>query len=164
MRRAFPAFLTAMGLNLGGVLLGVALGPPPSVPGIRPSVTFSASGVFLHNAAIALALAVGGVLLGAPTVLLLVFSGLPLGIGIRLGIDPLVVLPHAVFEFPAIWAAGTAGLLIPASLRRDLRRPEERGTVARAIPRAVFLTTVSIGLLAIAAAVEVTVTPWLAGG
>lgn len=163
MRRTLFPFIFSAGCNTAGIVLGFVIGPPATKAGITPSVTFSASGVFLHNAAIALALAVGGVLLGAPTVLLLVFSGLPLGIGIRLGIDPLVVLPHAVFEFPAIWAAGTAGLLIPASLLRDLRRPEERGTVARAIPRAVFLTTVSIGLLAIAAAVEVTVTPWLAG-
>lgn len=163
MRRVLPVFLLAVGLNGSGVLVGFALGPPPPAPGIGPSVGFSISDVFLHNASIALTLAAGGILLGAPTVVILVGSGLPLGIGIRLGIDPLVVLPHAIFEFPAIWAAGTAGLLLPASLLRDLRRPRGPGTVAPAILQAVFLTTVSIGLLAIAATVEVIVTPLLAG-
>ena len=164
-RTLFPFFLAA-GCNLVGVLTGYALGSPASGAELAPpvAVPFSVSGVFLHNAAIALTLAGGGILLGAPTVLILVVSGLPLGIGIRMGIDPIVVLPHAVFEFPAIWAAGTAGLLVPVSLLRDLRRPKEPGTVARAILQAVFFTTVSIGLLAIAATVEVIVTPWLAGG
>jgi uncharacterized membrane protein SpoIIM required for sporulation len=165
MRRTLFPFFLAAGCNAVGVLIGFALGPPASGAGIAPpdAVTFSVSGVFFHNAAIALTLAAGGVLLGAPTVLILVVSGLPLGIGIRMGIDPLVVLPHAIFEFPAIWAAGTAGLLLPASLLRDLRRHGEPGTVARAILQAVFFTTVSIGLLVIAATIEVIVTPWLAG-
>lgn len=163
MRRTVPVFVLAAGLNGIGILLGVALGPPSSVPGIRSSATLSVAGVLAHDAAIALALAGGGALLGAPTVALLVITGVLLGAGIRPGVEALLFLPHAVFELPAIWAAGTAGLLVPASLFRSRRRPDERGTVARAIPRALFLTTVSIGLLTVAAAVEVTVTQWLAG-
>ncbi|MFB6296550.1 MAG: stage II sporulation protein M [Halobacteriales archaeon] len=163
MRRTVPVFVVAAALNGVGILLGVAWGTPSSALGIRPSATLSVASVFTYDAAIALALAAGGVLLGAPTVALLVITGFLLGAGVGPGVDPLLVLAHAVFEVPAIWAAGTAGLLLPRSLIRDLRRPEERGTVARVVPRALFFTTVSIGLLVIAAVMEVFVTSWFTG-
>lgn len=161
MKRPNTPLSIAVGCSGLGVLFGFVLGAPPTVPDVMPDVSFSFWAIFLHNALIALVLAAGGVFLGGPTILVLVLSGIPLGVGIRTGIDPLFILPHAVFEFPAIWLAGAAGLLVPRQLLHAIRYP---GTDRPSIgSRILALTTISLVLLAVAAAIEVFLTPRLVG-
>lgn len=93
-------------------------------PTAQPSPSPTVSMLLFHNGLILLFLATGAGLFGAPTVPLLSFNGYVHGIIViesilgPLSVTQVVLLliPHGIFEVPAVWIAGAAGLHIPLSV------------------------------------------------
>ncbi len=69
------------------------------------------------------------------------------------------VLPHSVFEIPAIIIAGAAGFKVPYEIVQYLRDKKEKPLTEEDIKEFLKLTIISITLIIIAAFVEVYVTP-----
>lgn len=126
--------------------------------------------IFINNLKAALILSFGGVLtLGGLSFLNLTLNGVKLGalfyeslILNDLRTFFLLVLPHGIFEIPALIIAGAAGFKIPYELLRfALSRKEEIITEEDA--KEFFkLVGISIILIFIAAVIESTVTIWIA--
>lgn len=140
---------------------------PDYEPGLGDSA-FVFTNVFEHNVTVYLILLVGAVTLGMATILNMFYSGLIIGVTVRLlaaqGYTVEIaywILPHSVLELPALWLAGAAGLLIPSRVVEYLSN--QRPTILRRedVKQTVVLATVSFVLLAVAAIVETQVTPWL---
>lgn len=70
----------------------------------------------------------------------------------------LLVLPHAILEFPALWLAGAAGFKIPYELTRYLIGRKEYVLNRREMKDYVYLSLASVVLIIIAAWVEANVT------
>jgi len=120
---------------------------------------------FKHNAKVALMLWLGALTLGGTTLLNLTFNGMILGSAVKttaeqIGLTKtlLLILPHGIFEIPALIIAGAAGFKIPYDvLRFALGRKEEIITEgdAKEFFKLVFI---SIVLIFIAALIESTIT------
>lgn len=120
---------------------------------------------FRHNVKVALMLWSGALTFGGTTLLNLAFNGMILGSAVKTTAEQigliktiLLILPHGVFEIPAIIIAGAAGFKIPYELLRfALGRKEEIITEEDA--KEFFkLIAISIVLIFIAALIESTVT------
>lgn len=128
-----------------------------------------ALGYFVNNAGTAVGL-MGG--FGVLTLWLLVRNGLALGAVIKVallkGVPPdaiaASVLPHGVIEVPALLVAGAIGLLLPYRVLSYLRG--SRPAIATHEDERHLLQLFLVVLIAIfvAAVVEATVTPPIAGG
>ncbi|ASJ15846.1 hypothetical protein A3L04_01530 [Thermococcus chitonophagus] len=126
--------------------------------------------IFTTNLKVALLLSFGGVLtFGGLTILNLIINSVNLGMlfydSLLLGELKtffLLILPHGIFEIPAIIIAGAAGFKIPYELLRyALGRKEEIITEEDA--KEFFkLVAISIVLILIAALIESTITPKIA--
>ena len=95
----------------------------------EPAATFS-TGVLVNNIQVSFLAFAAGVLLGLPTVLLLVQNGLNLGFGVglmtfagRSGLFWGLILPHGLLEISAIVVAGGAGLALGWSIIDPGDRP-----------------------------------------
>ncbi|WP_254531112.1 stage II sporulation protein M [Natrinema gelatinilyticum] len=120
--------------------------------------------LFGNNWLVALMTAYAGVALVIPAVVSLLFNGLFLGIIARLEVDPLelaaFVVPHGIFEIPAIFVASALGISVGATAWRTWRGRDGRSDLADALERA-FWVLIGIGIvLAIAAAIEGFVSPY----
>ncbi|CAB50548.1 stage II sporulation protein M [Pyrococcus abyssi] len=80
---------------------------------------------FKHNIKVALLLWSGAITFGGTTLLDLTFNGMILGSAVKTTIDQigliktlLLILPHGLFEIPALIIAGAAGFKIPYELLR----------------------------------------------
>ncbi|QLC33445.1 stage II sporulation protein M [Halarchaeum sp. CBA1220] len=154
----------AAALTLAGALLGYVLGgrvPTSAGAQSAPTVTVSASAVFVNNAIAAGLLVAGGVLLGVPTAVALVQNGVLVGsLAAAASADghPAVFVallaPHAVFELPALWLAAAAGFRVPATFLAYLRHRRERPMSMRDVRDVVVLAASATALLAAAALVE----------
>lgn len=168
--RYVEAFAIATAIYLGAAVVGVAIASEASAT--SPPMTWDGDGlsfvvVLRTNVHVALALAFGGGLLGVPTAIGLVLNGIGFGAVaasiVRTAggtIAIVVLLPHAVFELPALWLAGAAGLRIPIGIVRYLRGTEAPDVRTEALGF-VVTTSVAIGLVVLGAVVETIVTPWL---
>jgi uncharacterized membrane protein SpoIIM required for sporulation len=121
--------------------------------------------IFLTNLSVAVGLVVGGLILGVPTVALLLFNGFFLGmLGSRAHLSGngdvfvLLLAPHGIFELPALWIAGSIGLKLSSGLYRHLRRQRAVVLQSEEVNELVVLATLSLGLLLVAAIVESQVT------
>jgi len=107
----------------------------------------------------------GGVFL-LPTINSLFFSGFALGfvlknlISVRVEFKEilLLVLPHGIFEIPAIIIAGAAGFKIPYEIIRYLAGRKEQILTKEDIKEYLTLALISIILIVIAAWIEANVT------
>lgn len=164
---------------IGGVIFAEEVGPylQPSVEGLKSIVAQSkelapeaqnvalAVTIFLKNTSVALILIAGGhLLLGIPVFFILFSNGLLIGFFATVlnakGVSPLAfatgLLPHGIFELPALLLA--AGYALAVVLRRFRRR---QGPPFGAKMR--YLAGVIIPLLAVAAVIEVYVSPRVMG-
>lgn len=128
-------------------------------PGLREVVLVG--GIFLKNLSVALILlAVGHLILALPALLVIATNGLMVGfMGVVLeqqGISPwaytLGLAPHGVIELPALLLAGGYALSTAGLRLRGREAPPVRRRMA-------FLLKVILPMLAIAAVVEVYLTP-----
>ncbi len=126
--------------------------------------------LFWNNLTAALVMIVFGVILGLPTIFALIINGGALGVLAPLisyqGENPLIfyllgIVPHGIFEVPAILIAGAIGLKIgfqllfpPSSSPRLSNLKSNFNLVVNLLPGLVIL-------LAIAAIIEIYLTPQL---
>jgi len=126
----------------------------------------SFSYVLLNNFKLLLTLILGGFLFSIPTLLVEIYNALFFGYLIRYcivyGIPRytifLLVLPHTMFEIPAIIIAGAAGFKIPYEIVRYLAGKKEQPLTREDIKEYLTLALISIILIVIAAWIEANVT------
>lgn len=168
---AISALLFALGTVAGGLLAGAVdlaalFGSPEGLEGAFPEPTVS--GLLVNNAVVLVLLVLSGLSLGLVTVAILVFNGFIVGyIGALaageggLGVLAVGILPHGVFEIPAIlFAAAVAFRFSHQVLAAALGRRSDVMTT-RERREALALVVVSLLLLPIAAYIEVNVTATL---
>ncbi|MFU8868776.1 stage II sporulation protein M [Natronococcus sp.] len=122
---------------------------------------------FGNNWMVAFTTAFGGLALAIPAFVSLAFNGFVMGIVARLEVEPLellaFVVPHGIFEVPAIFVASALGLWLGVVGWRAFRGRAGRRDVVEALERA-FWVVVGLGIvLAIAAFVEGFVSPYYYG-
>ncbi|MES3517853.1 MAG: stage II sporulation protein M [Natronomonas sp.] len=119
---------------------------------------------FANNWTVTLTLGFSGLGFAAPAVVSLWFNGLVFGIVGRLEVDPIelvaFVVPHGIFEIPAVLIAGAVGLRLGVVGWRAARGRIGTGDVAGALHRA-FWILVGVGvLLAVAGFIEGVISPY----
>jgi uncharacterized membrane protein SpoIIM required for sporulation len=124
--------------------------------------TFS---ILLENLKVIAILILGGFIFGIPTFLNIFSNGYMFGVIFAVysktfKIDQflLLVLPHGVFEIPAIVIAGAAGFKIPYEIVRYLAGKKEQPLTKEDIKEYLTLALISIILIVIAAWIEANVT------
>ena len=107
----------------------------------------------------------GSTLFAAPTLLNLLANGISIGYAVRLAISRdellefvLLILPHGIFEIPAIIIAGAAGFKIPYEITRYLAGRKEKILTKEDIKEYLMLALISIILIVIAAWIEANIT------
>ncbi|WP_339102418.1 stage II sporulation protein M [Haloterrigena salinisoli] len=119
---------------------------------------------FANNWLVALTTALAGVVLVLPAVASLLFNGVAMGVVARTEVEPTellaFVVPHGVFEIPAIFVASALGIRLGVTGWRTVRGDASRTDLADALERA-FWVLIGVGvLLAVAAAIEGFVSPY----
>jgi len=157
----------AVSCTILGMLTGIVLQSTTS-PVPKPAKNYSlyATGFnltllgFLKNNSIVLLIVVMG--MGVITGLTLFLIGIPLGL--RLFCDPFLflVLPHGIFELVGLWLAGAAGFYIPVGGVSYCLQNREKVLYDEEIEQLARLIFAAAVLMVIAAAVETTVTRWIA--
>lgn len=115
-------------------------------------------------------LLLGAILFGVSTFFNLVANGLITGSSISIAVQNktyiqkilFLILPHGIFEIPAIIIAGAAGFKIPCELVRYLAGKKEQPLTKEDIKEYLTLALISIILIVIAAFVEAYITPRIA--
>jgi uncharacterized membrane protein SpoIIM required for sporulation len=183
-RAAWPYILASLALMVIGFIAGwvaVYVRPdlraslvPPSLfdemargqigTGVQDA-PFAAAFIIQNNIRVALICFAGGMLLGIPTVLVLLTNGWMLGTvaaAVHLGGYDYqfwsLIVPHGVLELSVIVISGGTGLMLGAAILRpgQLRRGE---ALARVAVRAVLLVLGAASLLIIAGTLETFVSP-----
>ncbi|RUM33155.1 MAG: hypothetical protein DSY33_05420 [Archaeoglobus sp.] len=133
------------------------------------NIKFSATDtVFIlkNNLIAALTLILGGFLVGFPTFVNLFFNANDLSLkifsSIKIGLNVdkvfLLILPHGIFEIPAIIIAGAAGFKIPYEIIRYLAGKKEQILTKEDVKEYLTLALISIILIVIAAWIEANIT------
>ncbi len=133
-----------------------------SIQSENPAVV--AFNIFANNTQTSVILLIGGASFGLITTLILSFNGFVIGIVIEYvrqeqGLYVILagILPHGIFEIPALLLAGMFGLLIGEELWRELHGTGDTILVAQQMGKQ-FLAYV-LPLLGIAAIIEGFITP-----
>ncbi|EMA33198.1 stage II sporulation protein M [Halobiforma nitratireducens] len=119
---------------------------------------------FGNNWMVALTTAVGGLALAVPAIVSLLFNGIFIGVYGRLEVEPMeflaFVVPHGLFEIPAILIASALGIRLGVVFWRVVRGRTGRVAFADRLEQA-FWVLIGVGvLLAIAAFIEGFVSPY----
>lgn len=130
----------------------------------------SFSYIFINNSKAAFLLSFGGILtFGGLTLLNLIFNGMNLGvvfydalISSDLKTFFLLILPHGIFEIPALIIAGAAGFKIPYELLRFALGKKDEIITEEDAKEFFKLVGISIALIFIAAVIEAEITLKLA--
>lgn len=149
--------------TVGFLLLGERSHQAAVSAGEGLAIKTSTVDIFLNNATIAVGMSFPFI---ANSILLLLVNGLVMSgitlVAVRSGDIGLLIaglLPHGIFEFPAMWLASAAGLRIPLDIVTYLYRSDQDPPGRIALVDSAILLVVSIALLAIAAVIETTITP-----
>lgn len=127
--------------------------------------------VFQNNVTVLLVpiVGVGLLTLGVVTVLILAFNGVVVGGVVAqvasdagVGLVLALIVPHGVFELPAFWIGGGVTFRVVHLLAKRVRGTRERFLTGPEVGRALLLVGLAVVMLAIAAAIEVYVTPAIA--
>lgn len=132
-------------------------------------VEFTATSIFVNNTTAFLLMVVGAVSLGLLTVLSLLFNGLLVGwlgalVAGEVGVDYVLVLlaPHGILELPALFVAAGVGFRLVHLGANYLRGTRDRYLSSVELRRTLTLLFVAWIALAVAAVIEVYVTPAIA--
>lgn len=123
VRRWLPYWLLAAGAFCAAALVGMAVGSKRETAVVFPvreageaAPAIAATDLFVHNAWLALTDAAGALTMGLYTAVSLAWNGFALGSVVAdaagtlgPGTTLLLLVPHGVFELPAIWLAGAIG-------------------------------------------------------
>jgi len=117
--------------------------------------------ILLNNLTIVCALILGAIFLGIPTFVYLSYNAITIG-NLLNRLSPTYItafiLPHGIFEIPAIIIAGAAGFKIPYEIIRYLAGKKETILTKEDVKEYLTLALISIILIVIAAWVEANVT------
>ena len=135
---------------------------------IIPSYTFTS--ILINNLKVILANIFGGFLFGLPTLINIIYNGFMIGFQVKglffIGADLkyilITMLPHGIFEIPAMLIAAVAGFKIPYEITLYLLDKKEKPITEEDIKEFLKLAGISIVLIVIAAFVEVYITPEIA--
>lgn len=158
-----------VGIGLGWGLTapyGTRLSPPADVAAVFGAVPVTPFvNIAANNWLVAVAQGFGGVGLGVPTVVNLLFNGVLIG-GLAgmfdLTVFVALVAPHGVVEVPALGVAGGLGYHLAGVAYRALRGRIEAETVAEELQRAAWIVVGLVPLFVLAAFIEAFVTPQIA--
>lgn len=119
--------------------------------------------ILKNNIYVILLLLLGAPSFGLTTVFNLLINGVSFGIAVtgvlQSGIPALLsIVPHSIFEIPAIIIAGAAGFKIPYEIVRYLAGKKEQILTRQDIEEYLTLALISIILIVIAAWVEANIT------
>ncbi|AEH06443.1 stage II sporulation protein M [Methanothermococcus okinawensis] len=130
--------------------------------------TYSFSGILFNNIKIVFYNLIGGIFL-VPIMCNLLYNGFALAIQYKaLALIKnwffvvITVLPHGIFEIPAMLISAVAGFKIPYEVIQYLRDKKEKPITEEDIKGFLKLALISIILIIIAAFVEVYITPKIA--
>lgn len=162
------ALLFAVGLGLGAALVGrFDLFAWLGLEGFGDVVPaeLTVAGLWLNNARALLVMVAGALTGGLLTAFGLVFNGVVLGyvglpIAERLGVGFVAVgvLPHGIVELPALFLGAAVALRIVTNAGRRLAGSRDAVLGRSGWLRAGLLVAVALGMLAVAAVIEVHVT------
>ncbi len=154
-----------------GALLFYFLNPDMSnLETFRPKCGFQGEPTTLtiiqNNGLMIAILISGSFLLGLTTFINLVLNGFTFGIAISGVIQTaaplttilLIIIPHAIFELPAIWIAGAAGFKIPYELIQYFRGKKDYILNREELTDFLLLSAIALVLIITAAIVEGEVT------
>ncbi len=121
--------------------------------------------ILVNNLIVVCILILGAILFGIPTFVYLSYNAVTIG-NLLDSISQLLtayitvfILPHGIFEIPAIIIAGAAGFKIPYEIVRYLAGRKEQPLTKEDVKEYLTLALISIILIIIAAFVEANVTP-----
>ena len=164
--------LASAALFAAGILLGLRLGGQvddlfvASIEGrldqINPVGSFFEYAA--NNWTVAVAGAFSGLAFGIPTIVVLVFNGINIGLFYEFETDPEILLafvaPHGLLEIPALVLSGALGLHLGVVALRYGSGSIDRRRLAREVDRA-FRVVVGLGVLVLGAAlIEAFVSPY----
>jgi uncharacterized membrane protein SpoIIM required for sporulation len=122
-----------------------------------------------HNSLAMLVLISGSFLLGLTSFLSLILNGIFIGMMITALMQEvslitlsLLILPHGIFELPALFIAGAAGFKIPYELIKYFRGKKDYILSKEEIMEFLILAGVAMVLIVIAGIIEANVTPRIA--
>ena len=135
------------------------MGSSPSViKDVELNVCFNK--ILLNNLKVILLLVLGSITFGASTFTNLIMNGFYFGAMMAFAEDSLIVvllvIPHGIFEIPAIIIAGAAGFKIPYEIVRYLAGKKEQILTKEDFKE--YLTLALISIILIAAWIEANVT------
>lgn len=162
----------SLGLGVAGAAMGWAVAGP-LVGLVDTSIAeriaehvppLAALNFFANNWTVAVSTTLSGTVLAVPAGLSVWFNGVVLGAVARLEVTPIelaaFILPHGIFEVPAIVVSGALGVHLGVVTWRTWRGDLDRGSLADALERA-FWVLVGLGLvLAVAGFVEGFISPY----
>ncbi len=132
---------------------------------VNMKLKYSFLDIAINNLKVIIIIIIGAILFGVPTIVAIVNNSMSLGILIgeySLIYDPLkisiLILPHGIFEIPAIIIAGAAGFKIPYEIVRYLAGKKEQILTKEDIKEYLTMALISIILIVIAAWIEANVT------
>lgn len=129
--------------------------------------TPSTSELAINNGMVVALLLAGSLTFGITTIVNISLNGMYLGLIVSQGISgglaaktvAFLIIPHSIFELPALWIAGAAGLKIPKGFVKYLRN-ERKEIVQKDDLKTIFhYSIVSYILIFIGAWVEGNITP-----
>lgn len=138
-------------------------GPGDPVPALEPL------DLFLHNSQVAALMVVGVLFFALPTLALVAYNAFVFGATFVAAVGSFgpvaalsLLLPHGMFELPALWLAGAVALRWMHVIWQTTRGGDRRVSVGRTVTETVLALVVVVLLLAVAAVIEGTVTKELA--
>lgn len=175
LRRWFgPHLLLAVALFGLAAVAGWAVARPfAPVPGPETTLDlsllpdrFTVGTIFLHNLRVAVITALGVVTLGLASAAALLLNGFLVGFVYAAAAAVLsapvalaLILPHAVFELPAFWIVAAAAFRVNHRGLRYLLGADDTVLTRQELVELGVVFGLAVALLAVAAWVEVTVTP-----
>ncbi|MHB1255383.1 MAG: stage II sporulation protein M [Dethiobacteraceae bacterium] len=170
---SLPAFLVGGVVGYFGYEYFLAQGMLTEGAFFKPAADLSTLDYLVNNATVAMMMMFGGILtLGAVALFLIFYNGVIVGESVVVALDKMPagevlmrLLPHGIFEVPALLLAGAGGFLSLKIVIALLR--EKKVNFRSELLGAGWLAIAVVLLLAVAAAVEAHITPalvaWLYG-
>ncbi|AEH06446.1 stage II sporulation protein M [Methanothermococcus okinawensis] len=126
--------------------------------------------ILSNNLKVIFLMLAGAITFGFSTFINLIFNGFSLGMlisnaynsGVPIKLILALILPHGIFEIPAMLISAVAGFKIPYEVIQYLRDKKEKPITEDDIKEFLKLALISIILIIIAAFVEVYITPKIA--
>ena len=136
----------------------------------KPKIQFNFPTILTNNLKVIFLMLAGAITFGLSTFINLMFNGFNVGVLVGstfLTNEPLklitgLILPHGIFEIPAMLISAVAGFKIPYEVIQYLRDRKEKPLTEEDIKEFLKLAGISIILIIIAAFVEVYITPEIA--